>query len=60
MKSIWLENSKSTNFPVLEKDITVDICIIGAGITGLTTAYLLNKERFLCLCFRKRQNLQSV
>ena len=60
MKSIWLENSKFTNFPVLEKDITVDICIIGAGITGLTTAYLLNKERFLCLCFRKRQNLQSV
>ena len=30
-------------FP-LKKDITVDVCVVGAGLGGLTTAYLLQKE----------------
>lgn len=28
----------------LEDDETVDVCVVGAGIAGLTAAYLLQKE----------------
>ncbi|WP_462409916.1 FAD-dependent oxidoreductase [Neobacillus sp. Marseille-QA0830] len=32
------------SFNKLDKDITVDVAIVGAGITGITAAYLLAKE----------------
>jgi glycine/D-amino acid oxidase-like deaminating enzyme/nitrite reductase/ring-hydroxylating ferredoxin subunit len=32
------------NFPQLDKNHEADVCIIGAGIAGLTTAYLLARE----------------
>ena len=38
--SIWMAE-KVPSFPVLEQDIESDVCVIGAGIVGLTTAYLL-------------------
>ncbi|MGZ8938855.1 MAG: FAD-dependent oxidoreductase, partial [Limisphaerales bacterium] len=28
----------------LNQDVTVDVCVVGAGISGLTTAYLLARE----------------
>lgn len=31
-------------FPKLSKDATCDVCVVGGGIAGLTTAYLLNKS----------------
>jgi glycine/D-amino acid oxidase-like deaminating enzyme/nitrite reductase/ring-hydroxylating ferredoxin subunit len=43
-KSYWLDSTYETNYPTLEKDITVDIVIIGGGITGITTALLLKDE----------------
>jgi len=44
MNSYWVDTSKRPEFPKLEKDIETDVCIIGAGITGIMTAYmLLNK-----------------
>jgi glycine/D-amino acid oxidase-like deaminating enzyme/nitrite reductase/ring-hydroxylating ferredoxin subunit len=30
--------------PSLNENITADVCVVGAGITGLTTAYLLLRE----------------
>ncbi|MDZ4683622.1 MAG: FAD-dependent oxidoreductase [Planctomycetaceae bacterium] len=30
--------------PALEGDLTVDVCIVGAGIAGLSTAYMLARE----------------
>jgi glycine/D-amino acid oxidase-like deaminating enzyme/nitrite reductase/ring-hydroxylating ferredoxin subunit len=45
--SFWIEtlstNSKPT-YSSLNKNISTDVVIIGAGITGLTTAYLLSKS----------------
>src|SRR5687767_9937775 len=40
--------STSTTFPQFAKlsaDATADVVVVGAGITGLTAAYLLAKER---------------
>lgn len=42
-KSLWME-IQMPSFPVLEKDINADICIVGAGIAGLTCAYTLAKQ----------------
>ncbi len=42
MKSpLWLETSSIPKFPTLDQELTVDICLVGAGITGITLAYLL-------------------
>lgn len=41
MESYWVETTTRPSFLNLEKDIEVDICVIGAGITGIMTAYML-------------------
>src|SRR5882757_5464623 len=40
---IWIDTAPIQKFPKLQRDITVDIVVIGAGVTGITTAYLLKK-----------------
>ncbi|MGK7392109.1 MAG: FAD-dependent oxidoreductase [Candidatus Cyclobacteriaceae bacterium M2_1C_046] len=41
-KSTWQRTAKKApEFPQLKEDITADVVIVGAGITGLTLAYLL-------------------
>lgn len=45
--SIWhVGNEEFRKFRTLEEDITVDVCIIGGGITGISSAYYLAKEGF--------------
>jgi glycine/D-amino acid oxidase-like deaminating enzyme len=41
--SVWQTIDKPFS-PPLSFDLTTDVCIVGAGIAGLTTAYLLLKE----------------
>src|SRR5699024_6999781 len=43
-KSYWLASTDSTNYPTLNEDIDVDIVIVGGGLVGITSAYLLQKE----------------
>jgi glycine/D-amino acid oxidase-like deaminating enzyme/nitrite reductase/ring-hydroxylating ferredoxin subunit len=40
--SFWQAKSSSKSYPPLQKDLQTDVCIIGAGIAGLTTAYQLS------------------
>ncbi|HWP96556.1 MAG TPA: FAD-dependent oxidoreductase [Syntrophomonadaceae bacterium] len=40
----WIASTPETNYPVLDKDIEVDVAIAGGGIAGITSAYLLSKE----------------
>ncbi|MFC5463411.1 FAD-dependent oxidoreductase [Lederbergia graminis] len=42
--SYWLNSSKISRYPEITKDMHVDIAIIGGGITGITTAYVLAKK----------------
>lgn len=47
MESYWLKNSNLCKFENnLDKDIRTDICIVGAGILGVTCGYYLTKEGF--------------
>lgn len=43
-KSFWLDNFKVKNFKDLRENIEAEVCVIGAGITGLSTAYYLAKS----------------
>ncbi|HVS01731.1 MAG TPA: FAD-dependent oxidoreductase [Thermoanaerobaculia bacterium] len=42
--SLWIETTPSTDFPSLRGDVEADVAIVGAGITGITAAYLLARE----------------
>lgn len=42
-KSLWMEIPLPT-FPVLDENMETDVCIVGAGIVGLTCAYTLSKQ----------------
>lgn len=44
-RSFWLE-SASSHFPTLREAISVDVAIVGGGVTGLTAAYLAKKAGF--------------
>lgn len=46
MNSYWIESTNDTvkTFDKLNRDMKADVCVIGAGITGVSTAYELSKE----------------
>jgi glycine/D-amino acid oxidase-like deaminating enzyme len=39
--SAWMATAEVPNFPPLAEDAECDVCIVGAGIAGLSTAYTL-------------------
>ena len=55
MNSYWIESVKSEKeeFPKLEKDTKADVCIIGGGLTGITTAYYLSKTNLKVVVLEK-------
>jgi glycine/D-amino acid oxidase-like deaminating enzyme/nitrite reductase/ring-hydroxylating ferredoxin subunit len=43
-RSVWFDNGlQGPSLPILQEPINADVCVVGAGIAGLTTAYLLQK-----------------
>ena len=43
MNSLWLSENKNDKFESLSNNIETDVCIIGAGIFGMTCGYYLSK-----------------
>ena len=43
-KSVWTDTSNIPSFDPLQGDLDTDVCIVGAGIAGITTAYLLGRD----------------
>jgi glycine/D-amino acid oxidase-like deaminating enzyme/nitrite reductase/ring-hydroxylating ferredoxin subunit len=41
--SYWIDNTPAPRFPALKEDTAVDVLVVGAGITGITAAYLLTR-----------------
>src|SRR5581483_5529498 len=44
MVSIWMATAEVPARPPLTENTHADVCIVGAGIAGMTTAYLLARE----------------
>ncbi|KAL0483301.1 Rieske 2Fe-2S iron-sulfur protein [Acrasis kona] len=44
LSTVWLDDNKAPSFQPLSTNIDVDVCVVGGGIAGITTAYLLQKE----------------
>src|SRR4051812_17922006 len=42
-ESVWQSTFSVPKYPVLDRDIETDVCVVGAGIAGLSTAYMLAK-----------------
>ena len=40
---IWMDRATPPKFPALAANERADVCVVGAGIAGLTTAYLLTR-----------------
>ena len=55
MKSYWIESIEKNkkDFSKLQEDITVDVCIIGGGLTGFTTAYYLKDTNLKTVVLEK-------
>lgn len=45
-KSYWMASTPPTTYHTLDDDVKVDIAIVGGGITGITSAYLLKQEGY--------------
>ncbi len=43
-QSVWAATAPLPQFTPLEQNVHVDVCVVGAGIAGLTTAYLLARS----------------
>lgn len=39
--SVWMDSTAVPQFPALGADTRADVCVVGAGIAGLSTAYFL-------------------
>jgi glycine/D-amino acid oxidase-like deaminating enzyme/nitrite reductase/ring-hydroxylating ferredoxin subunit len=61
MKSVpfWIDSAPIERFPRLEKNVNVDVIVVGAGITGITTAHLL-KEAGLTVALIERERVASM
>lgn len=53
--SLWLDGIDNQNYPGLDKNIEVDVLIIGGGITGISTLYhLIDSKLNVCLVERNK------
>lgn len=59
-KSLWNESVHLPSFPTLEESLEVDVGIVGAGITGITAAYLLAKQGLKVALIETSQILQGT
>ena len=43
-RSVWLAAQEQPSYPALDGDVEADVVVVGAGITGLTTALLAQRQ----------------
>lgn len=52
--SLWLKDGNKQSFSSLNEDISCDVLIVGAGIVGITTAYILSDLGFNIVLIDKK------
>lgn len=57
--SYWIDSAPIKSFPPLRTDLKVDVLIVGAGITGVTAAYLLKKAG-ISVALIERERIASI
>lgn len=55
----WARTATLPRFPALDSNLTVDVAIVGAGMTGITTAYLL-KSAGIRVALLEREQCASI
>jgi glycine/D-amino acid oxidase-like deaminating enzyme/nitrite reductase/ring-hydroxylating ferredoxin subunit len=55
----WIDSAPIKRFPRLQKNVGVDVLVIGAGVTGITAAYLLKKAG-LSVALIEREQVASI
>ena len=58
--SFWLKSYKMKNYDSQAKNINVDVCIIGGGLTGISTAYYLSKKGYKIALIEKDKLLSKT
>src|SRR5207237_3725889 len=56
---VWIDDTPVRKFPKLQKNISVDVLVVGAGVTGITAAYLLKKAG-LTVALIERERVASM
>jgi glycine/D-amino acid oxidase-like deaminating enzyme/nitrite reductase/ring-hydroxylating ferredoxin subunit len=53
--SYWMDTGPLPRYPALDRDLEVDVVVIGGGITGITAAYLIKQSgKTVALVDRRR------
>jgi glycine/D-amino acid oxidase-like deaminating enzyme/nitrite reductase/ring-hydroxylating ferredoxin subunit len=55
----WIDSAPIQKFPKLKRNISVDVMVVGAGVTGITTAYVL-KQTGLTVALIERERVASI
>src|SRR5918996_1489399 len=55
----WIDSAPIQRFLALRKNVNVDVLVIGAGITGITAAYMLTKAG-LSVALIERERVASI
>ena len=55
----WIDSAPIKRFPRLQKNVGVDVLVVGAGVTGISAAYLLKKAG-LSVALIERERVASV
>ena len=59
-ESLWISGTKKTNYQTLEKDEKTDVCVIGGGIVGAITSYLLTQKGLNVIILEKDKLCMGV
>jgi glycine/D-amino acid oxidase-like deaminating enzyme/nitrite reductase/ring-hydroxylating ferredoxin subunit len=58
-KSYWIRTAALPRFGAIDRNVTVDVAVVGGGLAGITTAYLL-KMAGLTVALLERERLAAV
>ena len=57
---IWLDDVSLPSLPALDRNQKTDVCVVGAGIAGLSAAYLLSRSGGKVVGILTRRDLKFV